>query len=208
MPDSAAPPATATARAGDRRWATAFVVGILVLSFNLPAAIAALATTPVLCFAAFSGVAASLSRRYGEERVLLAALALLVVGLVSRAALPGWLLFPGTVLASAAIALMNVLLPSLVKRRHPARAGLLIGVYLLSLAAGAILASLIAVPIFQASGGSVPLALGIWAPPAAVAALVWLPQWRFRTVPAGARPPGQRRLLKVSRYPLAWQVMG
>src|SRR4029077_15300105 len=31
---------------------------------------------------------------------------------------------------------------------------------------------------------------------------------RFRTAPAGARPPGQRQLLKVSRYPLAWQVMG
>jgi CP family cyanate transporter-like MFS transporter len=205
------------------------VVGILVLAFNLraavtslpplfpelssslglsSAAIAALAATPVLCFAAFSGVAAPLSRRYGEERVLLAALALLVVGLVGRGALPGWLLFPGTVLASAAIALMNVLLPSLVKRRHPARAGLLIGVYLLSLAAGAILASLIAVPIFQASGGSVPLALGMWALPAAGAALVWLPQWRFRTVPAGARPPRQQPLLKVSRYPLAWQVMG
>jgi CP family cyanate transporter-like MFS transporter len=41
-----------------------------------------------------------------------------------------------------------------------------------------------------------------------VAALVWLPQWRFRTVPAGARPPRQQQLLKVSRYPLAWQVMG
>ena len=205
------------------------VVGIVVLAFNLrgsitslpplfpelstslhlsPAAIAALAATPVLCFGVFSGVAAPLSRRYGEERVLLAALALLAVGLVGRGALPGRLLFPGTVLASAAIALMNVLLPSLVKRRYPARAGLLIGVYLLSLAAGAILASLIAVPMFQASGGSVPLALGIWALPAAVAALVWLPQWRFRTAPAGARPPEQRRLLKVSRYLLAWQVMG
>ena len=67
----------------------------------------------------FSGVAAPLSRRYGEERVLLAALALLAVGLLSRAALPGRLLFPGTVLAGAAIALMNVLLPSLVKRRQP-----------------------------------------------------------------------------------------
>ena len=62
--------------------------------------------------------------------------------------------------------------------------------------------------MFQASGGSVPLALGIWALPAAAAALAWLPQWRFRTAPAGARPPGQRRLLKVSRYLLAWQVMG
>ena len=41
-----------------------------------PAAIAALAATPVLCFGVFSGVAAPLSRRYGEERVLLVALAL------------------------------------------------------------------------------------------------------------------------------------
>jgi len=150
------------------------------------AEIAVLAATPVVCFGLFSGVAAPLSRRHGEERVLLAALVLLAVGLLCRAALPGWLLFPGTVLASAAIALMN----------------------LLSLAAGAILGSLIAVPLFQASGGSVPLALGIWAPPAAVAVLVWLPQWRFRTAPAGALRPGQHGLLKVSRHALAWQVMG
>ena len=153
------------------------------------ATIAVLAATPVVCFGLFAGVAAPLSRRHGEERVLLVALALLAVGLLCRAALPSWLLFPGTVLASAAIALMNVLLPSLVKRRQPARAGLLIGVYLLSLAAGAILGSLIAVPLFQASGGSVPLALGIWALPAAAAVLVWLPQWRFRT----RRRPESRR---------------
>ena len=209
--------------------AAAFVAGMVVLAFNLrgaitslpplfpelasslhlsPAAIGVLAATPVVCFGAFSGVAAPLSRRYGEERVLLAALVLLAAGLLCRAGLPSLLLFPGTVLAAAAIALMNVLLPSLVKRRQPDRAGLLIGVYLLSLAAGAILGSLIAVPLFQASGGSVPLALGIWALPAAAAVLVWLPQWRFRTVPAGARQRQQHGLLKVSRYALAWQVMG
>jgi MFS transporter, CP family, cyanate transporter len=170
-------------------------------------AIAVLAATPVLCFGVFSGVAAPLSRRYGEERVLLLAALLLGAGLLGRGALPEWLLFPGTVLASAAIALMNVLLPSLVKRRWPDRAGLLIGVYLVSLAAGAIVASLIAVPVFQASGGSVPLVLGMWALPAGVAVLVWLPQWRFRTAPAGTLPPAQQQLLKVSRHPLAWQVM-
>ena len=205
------------------------MAGIVVLAFNLrgsitslpplfpelssslhlsPAAIAALAATPVLCFGVFSGVAAPLSRRYGEERVLLVALALLGIGLLGRAASPARLLFPGTVLAAAAIALMNVLLPSLIKRRQPARAGLLIGIYLLSLAAGAILGSLLAVPLFQASGGSVPLALGIWALPVAAAVLAWLPQWRFRTAPAGTPRPAQRRLLKVSRYLLAWQVMG
>ena len=117
--------------------------------------------------------------------MLLASLLLLAAGLLARGALPGLLLFPGTVLASAGIALMNVLLPSLVKRRRPDQAGLLIGVYLLSLAAGAILGSLIAVPVFQSSGGSARVTLGLWALPALAAVLAWLPQWRFRTTPAG-----------------------
>src|SRR5258708_5682026 len=63
------------------------------------------------------------------------------------------MLFPGTVLAGAAIALMNVLLPSLIKRRRPEHAGLLIGGYLLTLASGAVVGSLIAVPVFRAAGG-------------------------------------------------------
>ena len=41
------------------------------------ASIAVLAAVPVLCFGLFSGVAAPLSRGFGEERVLLAALLLL-----------------------------------------------------------------------------------------------------------------------------------
>jgi|CZLB01.1.fsa_nt_gi cyanate permease len=69
---------------------------------------------------------------------------------------------------------MNVLLPSLVKRRDPARAGLLIGIYLLSLSAGSILSSLIAIPS-TASGGSARLTLGLWALPAIAAAVAWLP---------------------------------
>ena len=183
MSEPALRPAPAKARTGGRTWALAlFVTGILALAFNLRGAItslppvfpelasalhlsspavALLAATPVLCFGVFSIPAAPLSRRFGEERVLLASLLLLAVGLLARGAWPGVMLFPGTVLAGAAIALMNVLLPSLVKRRRPDQAGLLIGVYLLSLAAGAILGSLIAVPLFQSSGGSVRLALGL-----------------------------------------------
>jgi len=232
MSEPVAPPAVpASERTGGRGWALVlFVVGMLALAFNLraaitslppvfpelesalhlpSAAIAALAAVPVLCFAAFSPVAAPLSRRFGEERVLLAALVLLGVGLLARGALPGALLFPGTAVAAGAIALMNVLLPSLVKRRRPAQAGLLIGTYLLSMSAGSVIGSLIAVPVFQASGGSIPLTVGLWALPAFAAALVWLPQWRFRTVPAS--PDGQRagrRPVKMSGHLLAWQVMG
>jgi len=146
----------------------------------------------VLCFAVFSGAAAPLSRAFGDERVLGAALVLLAAGLLLRGADPAVLLFPGTVLAGGAIALMNVLLPSLVKRRRPDRAGLLIGLYLLALSAGAIAGSLIAVPVYQAAGGSaaVRLTLGLWALPALLGAAVWLPQLRYRTRPATGPAPG------------------
>jgi CP family cyanate transporter-like MFS transporter len=207
-----------------------FVAGIIALGFNLRAAItslppvfpelsgslrlssvaiAMLAAVPVLCFAAFSPLAAPLGRRYGEERVLLAAALALTLGLLLRGALPGGLLFPGTVAAAGAIAFLNVLLPSMIKRRHPGQAGLLIGIYLLSLTGGAVLGSLAAVPVFRAAGDSVPVALGLWALPAAMAALVWLPQRRYRTAPGSPALPGQRPpgLLTVSRHLLAWQVM-
>jgi CP family cyanate transporter-like MFS transporter len=157
-----------------------------------PAGQAILAAVPVLCFGVFSGSGAPLARRFGEERVLGAALVLLAAGLALRAIAPGVLLFPGTIIAGGSIALLNVLTPSLVKRRQPERAGLLIGLYLLALSAGAIVASLIAVPVFQAAGGgsgSVRLSLGLWAVPALLAAALWTPQLRFRTAPGPAAPP-------------------
>jgi CP family cyanate transporter-like MFS transporter len=157
-----------------------------------PAGQAILAAVPVLCFGVFSGSGAPLARRFGEERVLGAALVLLAAGLALRAIAPGVLLFPGTIIAGGSIALLNVLTPSLVKRRQPERAGLLIGLYLLALSAGAIVASLIAVPVFQAAGGgsgSVRLSLGLWAVPALLAAALWTPQLRFAAAPGPAAPP-------------------
>jgi len=208
-------------------------VGIMVLAINLRAAItslppvfpelstalhlssasiAVLAATPVACFGVFSGLGGPLSRAFGEERVLLAALLLLAGGLVLRGALPESMLFPGTILAGGAIALMNVLLPSLVKRRSPQKAGLLIGAYLLMLSAGAVTGSLIAVPVYRAAGGAaagagwpVKITLGLWALPALAAAAVWLPQARYRTRPASARPAGADRI-SMPRHALAWQV--
>lgn len=243
MPDPAVPPAPSPPRT--RRYTrngVLLVAGVLAIAFNLraaitslpplfpelsgrlhlpPAAISALASLPVLAFGVFSGVAAPLSRRFGEERVLGGAMVLLPAGLLLRGAAPGVLLFPGTALAAAAIALLNVLLPSLVKRRAPERAGLLIGLYLLSLSAGSVLASLIAVPVYKQSGGSVPLSLAVWALPALAAAVVWLPQRRYRTVPRApsvqpqvppeSQQPHERPVrpaapLRVSRYALTWHV--
>jgi len=202
--------------------------GILAVAFNLRAAItslppifpeltsvaglsapteAALAAVPVLSFAVVSGLAPLMARRVGEERVIGLALVLLAGGLGLRAAAPGTGLFPGTIIASGAIALMNVLMPSLIKRRRPDLAGLAIGMYMMTLTAGAVLAAAVAVPVFTAAGSggaSVRLALGMWAIPALLASAVWLAQLRFRTVPAA--DGGSRGVLAMARQPLAWQV--
>jgi CP family cyanate transporter-like MFS transporter len=175
------------------------------------ATLSLLAATPVICFGVVSAFTAWLNRRYGEEMILLVALVLLTAGLLLRGVAPGVMLFPGTVLAASAIAVLNVLLSSMAKRRWPERAGLLIGIYLTTLSAGAILSSLLSVPLYDRSG-SVQLALGVWAVPAALAVLLWLPQLRYRTVglaPAaadGAAVAPGRAGVKVYRYALTWQV--
>jgi CP family cyanate transporter-like MFS transporter len=226
---------TGQAGAGRARLAGALLVaGIVVLAVNLraaitslppvfpelsrslglsPAALDLLAAVPVLCFGVFSGAAAPLGRRFGEERVLGAALAVLAAGLLLRGALPEVLLFPGTVLAAGAIALMNVLLGSLIKRRRADQAGLLVGLYLTAMSGGAIVASVTAVPLFDAAGGDGAgsrLVLGVWALPALVAVAAWLPQQlRLPTAAGVAAPaPGRRGgVRQMARYRLAWQVM-
>jgi len=171
-----------------------------------------LAATPVICFGVVSAFTAWLNRRYGEEMILLVALVLLTAGLLLRGVAPGTMLFPGTALAASAIAVLNVLLSSMAKRRWPERAGLLLGIYLTTLSAGAIVSSLLSVPLYRSSGGSVRLALGVWAAPAALAVLLWLPQLRYRTGPVPAAADGTavsgppRAGVKVYRYALAWQV--
>jgi MFS transporter, CP family, cyanate transporter len=172
------------------------------------AALSLLAATPVICFGAAAAFAAWLNRHFGEEVVLLAALGVLTAGLLLRGVAPGIMLFPGTALAASAIAILNVLLSSMIKRRSPERAGFLIGIYLTALCVGAIIASLLSVPLYHASGGSVRLALGLWAAPAALAMLLWLPQLRYRAAGAGhgALTPAPARI-KVYKYALAWQVM-
>ncbi len=206
---------------------TLLVIGVIALGYNLRGsitslppvfdelqaslhlsntAISLLAATPVLCFGVVSGFAAALARRTGEERALLGAVIVLAAGLLARGLAPGALLFPGTIACSAAIAVMNVLLSSLIKRRWPERAGLLIGLYITALSAGAIVGSLVSVPLWNATDGSVAVTLGWLAAPAALAALLWLPQVAPGAARTRATPPVPVPRLAVRRYALAWHV--
>lgn len=201
-----------------------FVIGVLLLALNLRPAVTSVpsmldeigrqlgyssvvltvvTTIPVLCFAAFSPVAGWLGRSVGDERGLGVAIVAVTCGQVLRAAVPGIGFMPGTVLAAAGIALMNVLLSSLVKRRAPDRAAHLLGAYLAMLYLGAMAGSALSVPLYRAGGHSIRLPLAVWAVPAAMAVLLWVPQLRRRTVPPAT---DRGTAMALGRSGLAWCV--
>jgi MFS transporter, CP family, cyanate transporter len=93
--------------------AVAPVLGDLRADTGLSSALAGLLTTlPVLCFGAFAPVAPRLARRIGLETAVAFSLLLLAAGIALRLLSPVALLFAGSILAGAAIAIANVLLPA------------------------------------------------------------------------------------------------
>jgi len=164
-----------------------------------------LTTLPLLCFAFLSLFTPFATRRFGVMGALGLALVLLTTGVTLRS-LPGvGALFGGTLLLGIAIALANVLLPSLVKQDFPERQGLMTSVYASLMGIGAALAAGISVPLAEGLPGGWRAALGIWAIPAGVATLLWLPLVRQQHhEPTQNHPFAGLRAL--SHSPIAWQV--
>ena len=191
-----------------RRLTALLVVGVVLVAMNLRAAVTSLGpllaevssalglsgtlagvvtTLPTLSFAAFGVATPWLARRFSAPRILVAAMAVLATGLVLRAATDSALVFlVCTAMALSGIAVSNVLLPALVKRRFPHRLGLMMGVYTMSMISGATAGAAAAVPIADLAG-SWRVGLGVWAALAAVATVPWLPAaLRGRARRAGA----------------------
>jgi CP family cyanate transporter-like MFS transporter len=74
---------------------------------------------PVLCLGALASIAPRLARRWGMEPVITIVLVAIGTGLSVRVLGQTGALFAGTVIASGAIAVANVLLPALIKRDFP-----------------------------------------------------------------------------------------
>lgn len=133
---------------------------------------------PLLMFAALSLAAPALGRRHGIERILGVALGAIVAGTLVRSGSFSGAIWLGTVLLSAGIAFGNVLLPGLVKREFPSGASGLISYYAAAMAGIAGIAAGVAVPIARMHGSGWRLSLAVWALPAFVALVVWLPQMK------------------------------
>ncbi|AMB59029.1 MFS transporter [Microterricola viridarii] len=155
--------------------------------FGLDAgATTALVTLPVIAFGLTAPLGPWLARRIGVGRALGWVMLALAAALVLRVALPGQLLL-GTAVAGTAIMAAGTLLPQYLKSLNAG--GLWVGLSSMSFGVGAALGAGLSVPLHHALGESVPLALGVWAVPAVVAALAMT----FVASRSGIRLPGHAR---------------
>jgi CP family cyanate transporter-like MFS transporter len=147
---------------------------------DLSSAAAGLLTgLPLIAFAVFSPVAPGFATWLGLDRALGMSLLILASGIVLRSLpLPGFI-WAGTALIGLAIAFLNVLVPSLVKRDFPMRVSQVTGSYTAAQAAFAAAGAAVVVPVAQTSPAGWRLALGVWVGLALIAMAVLLP-WLSR----------------------------
>ena len=159
-----------------------------------------LTTLPVLCLGVLAPVAPRLGAAVPVERLLFACALLTAAGTGVRGAGGIAGLYAGTLLAGAAIAVAQTLVPVFVRSSHPDSVGELTGAFSMSFPLGAALGSALAVPLADALGGW-QASLAVWSLPALVAAAVWLPAARRPGTRVATHPFGA-----VLRDPLAWSV--
>jgi CP family cyanate transporter-like MFS transporter len=166
------------------------------------AAAGVLTTLPVLCMGAFAPVAPRIAARVPMERALVGCALLTAAGTGLRGLGTTVSLFAAGLAIGVAIALAQALLPVLIRTRFHADTGLLTGAFSMALVLGSVLAAGAAVPLARALGGWAA-SLAVWAVPALVAALVWLPA-ALRPGTTVARGGGA----PLRRSGLAWSVSG
>lgn len=203
------------------------VVGIVLLAFSLRSAVASLSpvlarveadfdvptwvvgligTAPPVCFAIFGLLTPALERRFGLERLALAALVIASFGMLGRTLAPdASLLLLATALIFAACGVGNVLLPPLVKAYFPDRLFLMTTVYTFILSAAVFVPAFIAVPTADAVGWR--MSLGVWAALAVVALIPWIGLVaRARGGDIDITAPNASALARIARLPMAWAL--
>lgn len=201
-------------------------VGILLVALNLRPALAAvgplattireamglgnsqvglLTTLPLLAFGAVSTLTPLITRRLGLASTVAVAMGLLALGIGVRSLPFHAALFGGTLLLGIAIALGNVLLPSIVKQHYSRKYGLMTSLYAGMMGIGAAVAAGVSVPLAHALPGGWRAALACWAVLALLALLAWLPQ--LKRLPDASPGRSYAKAMKhLGRSRLAWNV--
>lgn len=144
-----------------------------------------LTSVPPLVFGLVGLAVPRLMGRWEEERAVTWAMLIVVAGTGIRGVGGVPLLVLGTVIAMAGVAVVNVLLPVVVRRGYPARHGWMTGTYVSAIQLGGAAGAALSVPIADFWGGWEG-GLTTWAAPAAVGLVVWIgaaSRGRHRRVP-------------------------
>lgn len=147
--------------------------GDIALSFSLASLLTML---PVMAMGVAMFFGLGISQRLGEQRTVV--LSLLIIGLatVSRLFLDSAAeLILSAVLAGVGIALIQALMPALIKSRFSDNVSVCMGLYVTSIMGGAAIAASFA-PLVMTHTGSWRMGLAIWALLALAALLFWLGQ--------------------------------
>lgn len=147
---------------------------------------------PTAVFAVAGLGTPKLAARYGVNQMVLAGMAALTIGLLIRAVPQPWIVVLGTVIGTGGLAMVNILLPAVVRASFSQRIGPVTTAYTTVMSLGAALAAALAVPV-AAGLGSPSLGLGAWAIPALLALGIWALAIRgdraAAVTPAGAAAP-------------------
>ncbi|MBT2473016.1 MFS transporter [Microbacterium sp. ISL-103] len=189
------------------------LIGIVLVAFSLRSAVASLSpvidhiaedfavssvvvgligAAPPVCFALFGLLTPVLERRFGLERVAVAAIALIAAGLLLRSlAVDSTSLLAATAVVFAGVGSGTVLLPPVVKKYFPDRLGLMMTVYSTTMAVSTFVPPLVAVPIADSAGWRV--SLGLWGVFAAIALVPWVAMLLAHRTDAVAAAPSASR---------------
>jgi len=163
-----------------------------------------LTTLPLICFGVVSSLVPALARRLEPPQLVIIGLLLISVGALLRITSAFPLILLGTLLLGSAIALLNVMIPGLVKGYFPRHPGIMTGLYTVTLGMGAGLGVYLAVPMRDLfDNWRAPMALWAILPPLCI--LPWLYLLRVHT--RSYRPP-QTAQVNLWRNGRAWAVTG
>ncbi|SHE49634.1 MFS transporter, CP family, cyanate transporter [Seinonella peptonophila] len=202
-----------------------FIIALILTGFNLRIALTSLpplvgdierwtglgaigagllTTLPVLAMGIVAPIVPGLTNRFGRENTIIWSLGMLTLGIGGRF----WgdsltVLYFSTTVAGCGIAVTGAVLPGLIREHFASRAGMMTGLYAGAMALGATIAAGAAVPL-RDTFDSWEKSLSVWALPAFVAFLFWIPLSR-----ANKKHQGQQSRISLPwRHPVAWLITG
>jgi MFS transporter, CP family, cyanate transporter len=138
-----------------------------------------LTAIPVICFALAAPLPSlRVFRKIKTEQLIVFALLALAAATIFRTIGTNSVLFGSTIILGISIAILNIVTPALVRRDYPKKITTVMPIYSAVLALMASLGAGLSIPVASYFGDNWRIGISVWAIPAVVVALIWIPLLR------------------------------